>query len=256
MTVRNKEQMILDALERDQIVYTIRLAEELDASEATIRRTLIKLEQEGKLRRILGGATLSLASHIRTEDEPFMSRRSAIHPIEKRLAAERAAELVQDGDYVFLDGGSSTAPMMEHLKSRPITIVTNNHLALSCLDEATKASVITIGGTYIPRYSMSAGTDALRQMEPFSFDICFLSCIGADLSEDMSYTTETGTMEIKQRAFGSSRKSVLLLDTSKIGLRGFCKLSPLSSFDTIFCAGTDAPDVIPDNMIFLPTESN
>ncbi len=248
MTVAEKEKRILDLLEEKNIVYTSELTKLLPASEATVRRTLAVLEKEGRLKRIAGGAVRTYHGAIlKPEDEIFMRYRMSVNLEEKRQIAEYASREVRDGDCLFLDGGSSIAPMIEFLKDRSVRIVTNNHLLLSCLDENSKAEVLIAGGLYLKQYAMSVGRSAREEVERYTYDRCFLSCMGFDLEKDMTYTTEPDTVEIKTAAVRNSRRSILLAGHSKLGIHGFCKFMPVSRFDAVYTDQTE--EAVPENVI-------
>ena len=252
MTVQNKEGKILELLEKNNIVYTSELTDYLSASEATVRRTLAQLEKAGRLRRINGGAVRMYRGMIlKPEDEIFMKDRVLVNRQEKRAVAEYACREVQDGECLFLDGGSSIAPMIEFLKDREVRIVTNNHLILSQLDETSRAEVIIAGGIYLKQYAMSVGRPAREETARHTYDRCFLSCMGFDIQADMTYTTEPETADIKYAAAENSRRTVLLAEHSKCGIHGFCKLLPVSSFDAVYCDSLSDQTEPPDNMVLV-----
>ncbi len=248
MTVKNEEEKILDLLERQNMVTTVELTELLPASEATVRRTLAQMEKNRQLVRIPGGAIRITEGRILgPQDEIQMNRRMLVNMEEKRRIAEKACEEIQDGECLFLDGGSSITPVIDFLKDRPVQIVTNNHLILRALDETSAAKAIVIGGDYLAQYAMSTGGPAIAQVESHTYDRCFLSCMGFDLNEDMTYTTESVTAEVKHAAARNSRRVVLLADHTKYKVHGFCKFMPVSGFDAIY---TDLTGIeLPDNFI-------
>lgn len=230
---------LLDRLEKDNILNVKEIASELNISEATIRRDLTELEKQGKLKRIHGGAILVDADQIVSEQrEVKMKERFRIHYEEKRKVCAKASELVKDGECIFLDGGTSIVPMIDLLQDRNIRIVTHNHLIVSKLKNP-KAQIVVIGGDYIPKYAMSTGPLAINTLRQFQFDRCFIGCAGVDIEQNCSYTAEVQTRELKNIAMQNSKYSYLLIDSSKIGIKGFCKFQALDAFQAIYC---DKPD--------------
>lgn len=226
---------LLDRLEKDNILNVKDIASELNISEATIRRDLAELEKQGKLKRIHGGAIQMDCDQILSEQrEVKMKERFRIHYEEKRKVCSKASELVKDGECIFLDGGTSIVPMIDELQNRNIRIVTHNHLIVSKLKNP-KAQIVVIGGDYISKYAMSAGPLAVNTLKQFQFDRCFIGCAGVDIDENCSYTAEVETRELKNIAMANSKYSYLLIDSSKIGVRGFCKFKSLDEFDKIYC---------------------
>ena len=140
----------------------------------------------------------------------------------------------------------SNQKMNDYLKDRNIRIVTHNHLIISKLTNP-RAQVIVIGGDYNSKYAMSVGSLANNTLAQFQFDRCFIGCAGIDVEENYSYTSEAETRELKNIAIHNSKHAYLLIDESKIGMRGFCKFQPLESFETIFCNQPEKEIVLPDN---------
>lgn len=244
-----KERIIylLDRLDRDHIIHVKEIAEELDVSQSTIRRDLTELENQGKLKRVHGGAIKGSVSEIvsrrRERSTPEAARDD---PAAVRALCKAAADLVEDGECIFLDSGVLPAGMTEFLANRPVRIVTNNHLVISRLNDP-KAQVIVIGGDYISRYAMSGGAMALHDISQFQFDRSFLECAGLDLERGMTYTSDLESRDIKEHAMNASAASYLLQSGSRIQSGGFCKLQPVSRFSKIFVTDQEKLPVLPAN---------
>lgn len=247
MLGKERVLFLLNRLEQENILNVKDIAKELEISEATIRRDLTELEKQGKIKRIHGGAILADADQIVSEQrEVKMKERFRIHYEEKRKVAEAACELIKDGECIFLDGGSSLVPMIDSLQNRNIRIVTHNHLIVSKLKNP-KAQIVVVGGDYISKYAMSTGSLAVNTLRQFQFDRCFIGCAGIDIEENCSYTAEVETRELKNIAIENSKHSYLLIDSSKLGVKGFCKFQALETFDTIYCDYPQKDILLPDN---------
>ncbi len=252
MSTKDRWSQILDCLEKEKIVYTNHLVARFQVSEATIRRDLTQMEEAGQLKRIPGGAVQMRSGQIlHQDDEIFMHERLSLNMNAKANICRAAASLVQDGECIFLDGGSSLAPMIDELKDRKVRIVTHNHLLISRLTSPTKAEIYTLGGRYVDQYAMSVGPDTIRQVSTYNFDRCFVGCAGVDLDENMAYTTESETKAIKLAAMRASTHSHLLIDSTKMGIRAFCKFSSLDVFDSIYCDSQHKEIEYPDNFVFV-----
>ena len=106
------------------------LSDELHVSEATVRRDLETLESQGIIRRVYGGAELLRKRHI----EPLYEEKASLHAPEKARIAEAAVKFVQEGDTIFLDGGSTVLEMARRLPPlRDLTVVTNSLMAAADL---------------------------------------------------------------------------------------------------------------------------
>ena len=235
MKTQEREAYMLKRLEAENILTISELIKDTGASEATIRRDFQKLEEQGSLRRIPGGAIRPIQSGFMTQSSEIgMHHRMSINAESKEAVARLACETIKDGECIFLDGGSSIVPMIHYLKDRPIRIITHNNLLIAQLDDHVKADIIAIGGSYSREYAMNTGAEAVRQVQQYCYDRCFISCVAFNLADGMTYTTETETRDVKIAAIENSSHSYLLVDRSKENMKAFCRMLPLSSFETVY----------------------
>lgn len=245
-------EMLLERLDEDGILNVNELSEEFQVSSATIRRDLAQLENEGKVKRISGGAIKpSIGSVVAVERDLNISNKLQLNVSEKKKICELACKEINDGECIFIDGGTSSSYMFDLLKDRPITIVTNNQLCAFAFHSQIKAKIIMIGGLYMTDFAMTYGATAVKQISEYNFDRCFITCVGADLNENQSYATEIETREIKSTACKKSKHRYLLIDQSKIDVMGFCTLKPLDYFDKIFCDSKQDGYEYPANFEFI-----
>ncbi|NBK97125.1 MAG: DeoR/GlpR transcriptional regulator [Erysipelotrichia bacterium] len=251
MLSTERKIFLLNRLERDGTIHVKEIANELNISETTIRRDLIELEEEKRVTRVYGGAVKVGLDSILTEmGEVPMSDRMNIHYDIKAKLCKKASELVQDGECVFLDGGTSIVAMIDYLAKRPVKIVTHNHLIVQKLNNPI-AEIIVIGGKYNAKYKMSEGPSAENALMIYNFDRCFIGCAGVDLASKQTYTAEMGTREIKNIAMANANHSYLLVDDSKIGVKGFCKFKETKAFDYIFCNRFETEDELLENFMLV-----
>lgn len=235
MLASERTRYIISQLNTKGIINLKDVAKELNISEATVRRDFEKLENEGKLKRVTGGATLAERSREHGNNaELTMSAKKSLNYGGKLRVAKRASEFVQDGECIFLDGGTSVAAMAEFLEKRPIRIVTHSELFVRAVNNPT-AEIILIGGTYLAHYGMSVGNLTQQALQQFHFDRVFIGCACVDIEEGMAYTNELDTLAIKNAAKENGEHSYLVLDSGKLNRRSFCKLDSLSNFDRVFC---------------------
>lgn len=234
MLASERTRYIISQLSKKGIINLKDVARELDISEATVRRDFEKLENEGKLKRVTGGATLAQDDDRSNTAELTMRAKRSLNYDGKLRVARRASEEIQDGECVFVDGGTSAAALAEFLEKRPIRIITHSELFVRSMNNPT-AEIILIGGTYLAHYGMSVGTLAQQSLAQFHFDRVFIGCSCVDLEESMAYTNEMDTLTIKKLARENGDNSYLLLDSSKINRRSFCRLDSLASFERVFC---------------------
>lgn len=120
LLTEKRHELILTALDQHQFLSLQHLMEFTGSSASTIRRDLSKLQDDGKLTRVHGGAKL-----ISEQKEPELHEKRTQHIDEKVEIAKRAAQLVNDGDCVYLDAGSTTLEMIPFLTAKDITVITN-----------------------------------------------------------------------------------------------------------------------------------
>ena len=253
MIATERYTKIVELVNERGAVSTKELAQMLSVTDKTIRLDCEDLEKQGLLTRVHGGIKSVKNNHILSnKDEKRMSERFGLHSDAKDCICKYAASLINDGDCVFLDGGTTVVAMLKYLKGKKIKIVTHSNLILSEFNDVD-AELFSIGGKYIPEYNMSVGPITLADLERFNFDYAFLSCAGLDLVQKLVYTAEMDTMAVKQKAMTRSLKKFLLIDSSKLHVKGFCSFINSDDFDGIVCNQDPMIplDSITDNFIIV-----
>lgn len=247
-----RQKYIIDMLNGSGIVHVKNLAHEFNTSETTIRRDLLKIEKDGYCQRVHGGAIRNYSKGVLSDEiELNVSDKTKLNCNEKIRVCKEAAKLVKDGDCVFIDGGTSLVPLIDYLAQRRIKIVTHSDLIVRKIVDPV-AEVYVIGGKYIPKYAMTIGPVAYDTMRQFNFDIAFIGCTGVSLKDNLVFTAEMETRSVKDIAIKNATKKYLLIDHSKLTLRGFTKLADMSEFDQIFCDYEESISVdVPENWIWV-----
>jgi DeoR/GlpR family transcriptional regulator of sugar metabolism len=244
MIASERNLYILRQINTKGVINLKEIARDLGISETTVRRDFEKLEQAGRLKRVQGGATL----HDALENAQLaMREKKTISVDEKQDVAHRASLMVKDGDSVFLDCGTSLAPLAEILFARPVKIVTTNTLLVN-LPGSAMATVFLIGGQYHSHYNMTYGPLAKEILERFSLDHAFIGCFGVSLEQNRAFTLEIDSMQMKLAAMQNARQKHLLLDHSKLFRGGFYAFAELSLFDTVFCDSFPPEQPVPPNL--------
>lgn len=239
MMVSQRHRQLLAALEEKPDISVKELARLLRVSEPTVRRDLTELAQQGILTKVYGGAILHRGAADR--EIPFFFRNQEKSAIKSRMGA-RAAELVQDGMVVFLDGSTSAFHLVPWLaKKKDLIVVTSGAKTAVALAEANIRTFCTGGQMLIHSFSY-VGEQAEECIRSFNADICFFSCHGLT---DQGYMTELSVEEANLRKvmFRFSKKRVLLCDSSKFGKTCFYNLGHIREIDGII-AEKDLPDGI------------
>lgn len=253
MIALERKRYILDALKEKGIINLREVAKELNVSEITIRRDFEKLESEGKLKRVQGGATIGGEQQSDVSAELTMSRKISVHMKEKELVARYVAKTVQEGECVFIDGGTTMIPLAAELVKKNIHIVTYNTLILEKLLNPV-AKIFMIGGEYSSSYNMNVGAIAQDMLRQFHFDRSFISCVSANLEQKAAYMADTESLGMKRLAMEQSDHNYLLVDSYKFATNGFLKLCDFSRFDRIYCNEFDTDQTLPENIELIREE--
>jgi DeoR/GlpR family transcriptional regulator of sugar metabolism len=253
MIASERRMYIMTNLNVKGVVNLKEVASELNISEATVRRDFENLEKDGKLKRVLGGATLTEELPYAPDNAELTMKQkitSHINMDKKDEVARYASQYVKDGECVFIDGGTTLVPLISYLASKRIKIVTYNHLILKKLTNPV-AEVFIVGGVYLPYYSMSVGAIAQDMLKQFHFDHAFIGCSSVDLEEQVAYTTEMESLAMKKIAMENSKHNYLLIDSNKMDMRGFYKFKTVDSFEAIICNNFSTEFIIPDNFVLV-----
>ncbi len=227
MLTFERHQAILVKLEEAKVVKLSDLVEATGASESTIRRDLTELESQKKLKRVHGGASLL----TRRKDEPSLQEKSTKQSEEKQSLGRFSAELINDGDTVYIDAGSTTQAIVPFLKGKDIIVVTNG---LNILNDLVAANTKTyVLGGYVKRGTRAfVGGGAFQTIQSYQFDRAFLGMNGVDVSVGYS-TPDPEEAMIKQQAIERSTNAYVVVDHTKLGDVTFCKVADLGSAELI-----------------------
>ena len=224
--LRHKE--ILKLLSRSTELSVIEFSEQLSVSEATVRRDLHKLESIGKLKRTHGGATL--VGIFRSE--PQFNDKQSLNSDAKDAIALAALELVDDGDRIYLDGGSTLLALARVLdRRRDLTIVTNSLItAAELMDTAHR--LILVGGEFRALSRTLVGPLTAPLINSLHVDKAFMGTIGFTLEQGMT-TTEPAEAFTKEQVMKRANQVVLLADSNKIGVSSFARSGTLDDIDML-----------------------
>lgn len=199
MLTPERHQLILQLLKEKQTVKIQELVDLTKTSESTIRRDLTQLEKGKFLKRIHGGAA-RLQGKLQ---EPSMNEKSSKNLHEKRQIAQYAAQLVEEGDCIYLDAGSTVLEMIPYLP-KDIVVVTNGLMHLGALLDRNITTYI-IGGFAKRTTNAVIGRGAVASLELYRFDKCFMGVNG--IHPEFGYTTpDQEEAFIKQTAISLSRR--------------------------------------------------
>ena len=213
-----REQYLLNLLGATRRITTAEASKALDVSAATVRRLFRGMEEKGTAVRDYGGIQLyggARGYSFENSEKTFSA--------EKRRIGAAAAELVQDGDTVFLDSGTTVMQMALALSRRiasgdftSLNIVTNSIANVQVLAARAQCRVILAGGEYNPGRRDFSGPLTERYVSPFHFTKSFFGCEG--LTAQMGYcSNQLSISSLNARVIARSDLRYALMDASKFG---------------------------------------
>lgn len=235
MLAQERQREILNRVLAGGSVRVASLARELSVTDETIRRDLERLDQEGKLIRIHGGA---LPPEKDRRDLPF-GVREAVNLEAKRSIAQYAVRHIADGDVIALDASSTAREMARVIPDIPLTVVTNSIAVVAALVDRVRVRVISTGGVLDAPSLSYIGPLAEQALSRFHVKKLFLSCQGIDFERGLSVTADEHA-GIKRRMMELADTTFLLVDHSKFGVKAVEFFAPLSDVDVVLTdAGLD-----------------
>ncbi len=239
-----RQGSILELLNRDGTLDVDTAAAELHVSAATIRRDLDILARQQLLTRTHGGAVSNNAAY----DLP-MRYKAARHASQKHRIGRVAAEMIDPGAIVGLNGGTTTTEVARALALRndlqgstnpAVTVVTNSLNIATELAVRAHLKIVVTGGVARPQSYELIGPLADGVLEQLSLDLAVLGVDAIDV-EVGAMAHHDSEAAINRRMVSRARKVVVVADSSKLGHRAFARLCPLASID-VLVTDTDAGD--------------
>lgn len=233
MLTPKRHKIIGEVIQRRQLATIQELVELTGASESTIRRDLSELEKQDVLVRIHGGATLKQSKM----QELSFPEKSKQHVDAKNKIAFYASELINEGDCIYLDAGTTTFEMISYLIDRNITVVTNG---LTHLERLSQLNITTylLGGFVKHTTRALIGQGAQASLLQYRFDKCFLGVNGIHI--DYAYTTpDPEEATLKKTALSLSHQGFVLADDSKLNQVSFAKIDDLEAATIIINKPTE-----------------
>ena len=206
------------------------LAKLFDVTTETIRADLLKLEKQGVLVRTYGGATLAGNSGT----ELGFSERDTVNYEGKQRIGHKAAELIRNGDTIFLDASTSALHLARCIKGKSsLTVITNSNRIVTELGSCEHINVISTGGELNHRNMSYSGRCAEKNIrENYFANKFFFSCKGVTLSRGLVDSLEAEA-EIKKAMMANSELNIFLCDQNKLGKLGVNRIAPITDVDCV-----------------------
>jgi DeoR family fructose operon transcriptional repressor len=224
-----RQQRILTQSRAHGRVEVAALATDLDVTQETIRRDLDRLERQGLLRRVHGGAIPS--SHL--DFEPGLSQRDALASSEKTRIARAALSMLPKQGTVLLDAGTTTARLAAALPDdAELTVVTNALPIATALASRPALTVHLVGGRVRGRTLATVDTWAVEVLAGLNVDVAVVGTNGISAERGLT-TPDLAEAGVKSAMVAAGRRVIVLADSSKVGNDQFARFAELRDVDAV-----------------------
>lgn len=229
LSVSERRNRIVQIINRDGAVRVSDLSRLFGISEVTVRNDLGELEKIDLLERTHGGAVRTNKSYYRLN----VQERLAANRNEKLAIARRAAAMVNEGETVFLNSGTTNYYIAQCLRGvKSLLVLTNSPMAAQELGYTGDCEVMLVGGSYNAPLSFTYGDDAVQQIEKYRANKFFFACDGIGAAAGIM-TYNTHEVNVNRRFIENSATAIAVADYSKIGRLSRITIEPVGRLDTL-----------------------
>jgi DeoR/GlpR family transcriptional regulator of sugar metabolism len=228
LSLTERQDALRRRIQQQSRITVAEICEEFAVSEATARRDLDALTEQGDVRRVHGGA---LAVRQAPPEPPVLQRTVEQTDFKKRIGQATAAEIV-DGETVFLGSGSTVYEVARHLTNRALTVITNSLLVINELSQSPSISLVSLGGAFRRSELSFIGHITEQSLAELRADKVIIGIRAVDPEEGLTndYLAETRTDRAILRI---GRQVILVADHSKIGLVSTAFVASITAVHTL-----------------------
>jgi DeoR/GlpR family transcriptional regulator of sugar metabolism len=227
MLKRERQEYIVHQVNLHNKVLSNSLSTEIEVSEDTIRRDLQELAEKGKLIKVHGGALSHAFNDITYPSKKIYSQDN------KKIIAEKAANLIKDGMFVLTGGGTT---IIEMARSLPLnlsaTFISGSIPAIVEYMHHPNVEVVVIGDKLSKNSKITLGADALARINTLKPDLCFLGINAIDIQHGVT-DNDWEVVQLKQAMINASQKVICLTISEKINTIQPLQICELSKIDIL-----------------------
>lgn len=228
MFAEERKIKIAEIIKQGKSVKVSQLAKMFSVSESTIRRDLNELGNWGIIVRTHGGA---VGTNINKFEASFLQKQDE-HSKEKELIGRLAASIINNGDTIILDSGTTTQYIARFMCAKNVTVITNSIPLSYDLSNRDDIKVITTGGVIRPNTKATVGPIAERTIKEFRVDKAFIGANGISLTSGIT-TPKLSEANVKRVMMSVANKVYIVADDSKFGKVFFSVICPVKDVDYI-----------------------
>ena len=225
MLASERRNRLLEYVRQRRFASLEDLTKHFDVSESTVRRDLEQLEEAGVTRRIHGGVLYAGSS----PKLPHFDARQVARWDQKKAIADKAVGLIEDGDTVLLDGGSTTYEVAQLLVGRPVHVVTTALPVASLFASDSSSDLVLIGGNICPRTGVAQGPYADEMLRMVRVRKTILSVAG--INDEGFFNNNLLLVGTEKAMMRAADEVIVVADSSKFGRQSLAHLCPLNEVD-------------------------
>src|ERR1700761_8276726 len=229
MLIDERRQHILELVQKQGRVLVTDLSSELKISQITIRKDLDWLQSHGLVQRSHGGALRITSSALA---DPTLQEKQKHHHLEKQKIAAAAVKMVEEGQCVILDSGTTTTAIAHGLKRFNRLTVITNAVNIAAELAGTDFEVILVGGTLRKNSFSLVGPLAEDNLEEMHADLLFLGVDGFDLEIGLT-TPNVLESRVNRAMVKAAKRVVVVCDSTKFHRRSLARIIPPASVDCV-----------------------
>jgi DeoR/GlpR family transcriptional regulator of sugar metabolism len=244
LSTEKRRNRIVEELERDHILTVNELSNRLGISQVSIRRDLENLEERNLLKRIRGGAILIDEWH---HDQSLLEKEQLNREKKERIG-RAAAQLIQKGDRVILDSGTTPLQVAKQIKHFSgelgnLTVITNSLPVVEIIGDTHNIHLILLGGIYLHEYRVVVGPSTINHLSELNADKMFLGTDGLTLSHGIT-TANMLEAEVDRAMVRAVKEVIVVSDSSKIGVTGLVSIMPILNINKLITDTDASPDFV------------
>lgn len=230
MLIPERQSRLKELLAQRGMANLDSLAAELAVSSSTVRRDVETLEQAGLVQRTHGGVVW--IGDKQPDSRPYaFTQRMGYQVAAKRRIAKAAAQLVQPGETILIDGGTTTYYLAQELVGRSLQLVTNSLPIADLFLNDDNVELVLTGGLMYPRYGVLLGPMVESTLATVHVKTLFMSVAGVHQGE--MYNQNVLLVQAERKMMEQAQQSVLLIDSGKFGQKALSKLGGVSEVDIV-----------------------
>ncbi|MGJ9384787.1 DeoR/GlpR family DNA-binding transcription regulator [Salipaludibacillus sp. CF4.18] len=220
-------------VEKHHVVSLEQLAEVFQVSLNTVRRDTNSLVTTGKMKKVHGGISLVNSQPVNYQVRQVINEKS------KKVIAQKAASLVENGDIIYVDTGTTTVYLAEYLQEKEVTVITNNLDFIVQSQLYPNLRIISTGGLLDSTLNAFVHLQNMDVLRSYNITKAFVASTGISIENGITHASPL-EYEVKKYIVSKSKETYLLADYSKFGKQALITFSQLDELDFIITDQTPA----------------